>query len=438
MYEDKDDIEDFYREAVDNYGQSDMPDLWGDIENSLDIEEVWENLDTSLDRRKRRGIIFLWTGQVAALILFLIVGNWLVREMNDWSDRNSSETQWTWRIDSESATELPEKRMANHESTDSCPPEPNGPVHVDIPGQPPSPQRQLAFDGLQPQKDQPRTPPLQPVDTLQARTPFLTDAGTDPPAQHIPMRRQRAKLLPNASHPLPFMGWHDPAMGEFPDPESMMEPELPEAPEFRPAFFTGVVAGFKNQWLLNPETFQGFQGDQLDATRADFSGALGVQAGLMFTARLGIQLDYIFLSSSGQKYIDYINGKTSEREINLHYQKLIMSSRFQRADWYLLGIPAYDYFQAGFYAGRLTRASQQRTNNGISDLFETYHKWDYGLFGGYEIELAVMHQLRLVGGVRIAQGLRNIYRGTASRPRDLFRTRNASGQLTIGLRYFLK
>ena len=254
-----------------------------------------------------------------------------------------------------------------------------------------------------------------PVVTIELKPVDLLEEPTEPVAQ-IPNVPADAPILPlNSFQP-------------FEDPNSLSS-----------KFYVGAAVGVKNQWLMNHDTYETFRSEGLNHAVADFSSAQNVNFGWRFADRFGVQADYAFLAAAGQKYNEYSQaGRFVSKEMDFQYQKMLVTFRYNRKSKKLLGREISDHMAVGMYGGYLTEAQRIGGIQGTAKFLPEYRNVDFGFTGTYEVNYAIIPRLKFSTGLRLQQGLLNIYKGDELIPADFDRTFNASVDLLFGLKYELQ
>lgn len=418
MRPDEEHIEEWIKFQTDRLEVTPEPEIWDRLSDSLDQEEVWGRLDQSLEKREMRGF-WMQRAAVAAVILALFaVGLW-------WMSQTSV-------LDSDTANE----NFAGNAGESLIPAPTTGNTQT------------LPFIPLAFNQDKTATPPIaknvtqapvwaetnNPIDLtpVPEREEFLLTERQ--PIQVDPLLAKQVEL-PVALHEAePEVEDIQNILATIPGPI----PKFEDPNEQDSRFYVGAAVGVKNQWLMNHDTYQTFRSDGLDQAVADFSTAQNINMGWRIADRFGMQADYSFLAGGGQKYQEYGGGRYVPRELDFQYQKMLLTFRYNRRSKKLLGREISDHFAMGMYGGYLTEAQRIGGLEGSAKVLPEYRNVDFGFTGAYEINYALLPRLKFSTGLRLQQGLMNIYRGNSSVPADFDRTFNASVDLLFGLKYELQ
>ena len=185
----------------------------------------------------------------------------------------------------------------------------------------------------------------------------------------------------------------------------------------------GLIISFRNTWLLNYETLNGFKSESLNTTEIVFFPEVGLSMNYSLNNSWLLQADGFFSSNSGQEYLDYIYGIYSKKKITLNYStiapsvkyKFMISSNYNPRS--SINVCAGGYFSVLHYA-------YQEINSDRKSIGSQYRKFDFGVRLGGEYELQISDQLSLVPGLFLSIGIPNIYKGSDYVPGYFRRTHN--------------
>ena len=209
----------------------------------------------------------------------------------------------------------------------------------------------------------------------------------------------------------------------------------------------GLITMLKNTWLLNHETFDGFNSESLNSSVIEFYPDVGLSLNYSLNKTWSLQADGFFSSNTGQEYLEYYHGQYSRKKITLNYSTidLVVKHKFTGSG-NLLPRSSINVLSGG-YISFLHYAHQKRNkvyvipeNNDIlkSDLENIgsqYGKFDFGIRMGGEFELHIFNQFSLAPGLSLSIGIPNIYKGTGDIPGYLRRTHNGSAEFHLAFYY---
>ncbi|MDX5428442.1 MAG: hypothetical protein LPK79_10105, partial [Bacteroidota bacterium] len=188
----------------------------------------------------------------------------------------------------------------------------------------------------------------------------------------------------------------------------------------------GLTDAFKNTWLLNNETYSGWQSETYMETQTSFGWDIGLSSRWAWGSQR-FDLELYGFSTTAQGYNKYVNARYVEERIQLRYLKA----------QFLYRIPVLSSHQdlsIGLYGARLQEATRTLGEN-IEDVTSTYQNWDYGLLAGYQRNIALTRNIFIHPGIRLSYGLTNIFKGSDSLPAHLRRTHQAAASFQLGLSY---
>ena len=153
-------------------------------------------------------------------------------------------------------------------------------------------------------------------------------------------------------------------------------------------FHVAPVAAFNTSWILKQNTYGGFENKKL-AYKLSFGHSYGLALGYTFPGRLGVQVEYHFQSTGGQKYSDVVYKTTVNREVNLEYMLIpvIVKYRIGRV-LSTTKVPVLLSINGGVQYGILRSAGskvneqslvENISSNSQNDISERFNKTDLGL-----------------------------------------------------------
>jgi hypothetical protein len=192
----------------------------------------------------------------------------------------------------------------------------------------------------------------------------------------------------------------------------------------------GLITLFKNTWLLNHETFDGFKSESLKSTEFVFFPDVGLSLSYSLNRTWLLQSDVFLSSNTGQEYLDYIYGHYSRKKITLNYSTIDLSvkHKFVGSNNFIPGSSINVI--AGTYLSYLHYA-HQKINTDLENIVSQYEKLDFGVIVGGEYELQIFDQLSVAPGLFLSLGIPNIYKGTINIPGYLRSTHNGSAEFHL-------
>lgn len=239
-------------------------------------------------------------------------------------------------------------------------------------------------------------------------------------------------------HPLPlsFLPLHAPdslSMPVIPLPGNMNDDFIKDGKNAFRGFYFGGVYIFKNTWLLNNKTFKGLSPRSLDQTNLHFGNSFGISGGYYITPEWNVELNWYYFSRQGQTYHVYDEGEYLLQKINLDFMLFNISVKRNSVT-----LPLKSNFQmSGSFISGLNYAVLKRGDDGTASN-SSYSKSDYGFRIGYEFNFLLSNRFLFSPGITCDIGLKNIYEGNSSLPKNFNRTYNAALGLNMGLKYLLR
>jgi hypothetical protein len=196
----------------------------------------------------------------------------------------------------------------------------------------------------------------------------------------------------------------------------------------------GLVALFKNTWLLNHETFDGFRSESLNTTEIVFFPDVGLVLDCPLNTNWSLKADAFFYSGTGQDYMEYIYGHYSKKTIILRYSTVSLSVKYRLNGRGSFMNRSSINLLAGNYLSVLQNASQE-INSDQENIKSQYKKLDFGVRLGCEIEFNLLDHLSIAPGLFMSMGMPNIYKGYNNIPGYLRKTYNGSEGFLITFYY---
>ena len=192
----------------------------------------------------------------------------------------------------------------------------------------------------------------------------------------------------------------------------------------------GFITLFKNTWLLNHETLNGFKSESLTTTEIVFFPDAGLSLSYSLNKTWLLQADVFFSSNTGQEYLKYIYGHYSRKKITLNYSTMDLSVKYKFSGSGNFIPRSSINALAGGYISFLHYA-YQKINTDLENIGSQYGKFDFGVRLGGEFELQIFNQLSIAPGLFLSIGIPNIYKGTGNIPGYFRKTHNGSAEFHL-------
>lgn len=420
----------WYKNTVESGKEEPPVYAWEDIQNDLDIDQVYERLEKSLQKDRRK--IWIWRASSAAGILLLLsVGTMVINRFQQ------TTTEHPIAINSSSPPPIlhqPEGNVVPMRKTDSNSLQETSQTLI-IPENPT--QQKLKTDT----EKQVMLVSLQPEEVKQAET-AIPDTINIETAHPGCIMAENTSFLSNNNDRLSPMSFviHEAkpdidyetlrAHIEMPDPKQ--KPLLPEKSSTNQILsrITIFAAGeLANTWLISQKTKEAFDPQEFTANQTTIKQNYGIGISGYIAERWELIGQFSFARQNGQHYKEYYQGKYVSNNIDLEYTDISLKVRyrlFKRNDNHAVS--------AGFYTAFLNNA-HQLINDVKTDISSDYTKNDFGLIAGYQYFAPVTDKITLAAGAFYRQGLKNIFAGNNLIPKNLNQSSNTSFNFTISVGY---
>ncbi|WP_010664170.1 porin family protein [Marinilabilia salmonicolor] len=420
----------WYKNTVDS-GQEEPPDYtWEDIQNDLDIDHVYERLERSLQKDRRK--IWIWRASSAAGILLLLsVGTMLINRFRQTTTEppiaiNSSSPPTTLhqpesiappllQTDTSSLQEMSHTLIIPIQSTQKK--------------QKNDTDKSILMADLQPEPDN-QTIIVNPDSFhIETASPVFPMAGN---AGHIGINKDRLSpmsfIIPEAKMSIDY----ETLQAHIEMPEPKQEPIFPERSNTNQILsrITIFAAGeLANTWLISPKTKEAFDPQDFTANQTTIKQNYGIGISGNITERWEIVGQFSFARQTGQHYKEYYQGKYVSNNIDLEYTDIALRARYRPFKRNL-----NHAFSTGLYSAFLNDAHQFISNQ-RTDISTDYTKTDFGIIAGYQYFAPVTNKITLAAGAFYRQGLKNIFAGNDLISSNLNQSSNTSFNFTISVGY---
>lgn len=432
----KDKFTSAYKQWFDRQNEPVPEEVWDKVQDQLDIDRAWDTIANRLDQAPVAPTASSsggsWWGMVMMgwVAIFLIVGSFPLNHELPQQGQSMTE-QWQdplvdTKTESPPATTKPAEVAesmpgdATSETSQVASAAPNlaqvaslaNPNNTAVPN---SATTSDASAFAHTSTTSYNRPPLTTPETQQVQ-PVAVTAG--PIDEAPPTREALTGLSPHK--------W-EPDLIHFLKP--MPTVNIPDDPPFISVTHVGLTGGWKNTWLLSPETRYGLNPNSLLDTRTSWSPDLGIRIQALIKGRHGVGADLLLVSPTRQDYKQYVSARYVDRSINLQYQRLQL--------YYLAPLSSQTQVLMGGYVARLQSASEV-VGDDIFARTDQFRSIDYGLLIGVQQQFPLWKRWSAQVGMQAIIGLPNIYKGTAQVPATLNVTREAGISLTGGVVYNIK
>lgn len=386
------DFLDWYKKIVESSQEEPPADLWEDIQDELDVDMVWQNLEANLLKNKRKSMLYTMAAAASIALLFgfgtVFFYNAFYKTTYKQYIVNSfelSEEDTSFPVSTKEDEIVQMTFLEEHESKSRI--KAKSPEYINKE----HPESQI----FEEQVDIILKP--LPRFTLQSEQQFF-DNGTE---------TTRSEIVP-----------------------LLIQKE--EQNIIKGSYYAGLSGHASNTWLLNYKTKQGLKSDDLTATLPSFGYNIGVVAGRTINKNIKLQAEVYFISQSRQNYNEYVHGKYVSNKMKLNYTNISLICKYSFL--YSEKHSSNHFLLLGVYTGFLRNAYQYLNGSPIS-LKNEYSSFDYGAIGGYEYTFPVGGNFALSTGFQVKYGLSNIFSGNEYIPDYLNNTRNLSANLMLSVKY---
>ena len=400
--------------------------LWTDISRKLVVEEAWDSIAATLEKdTRKKGFWYfgLRAAAVAAIISFGVLSIWLLNP-GESEPRLAEETRITTPplSDTESTAPAEDQQTFTGESLSRAT------ELAELPGAAISESEDIlpiteTEDLITPQQissaEDHFAPALANIPEILLPQPVQTGMFGDAysalqPVWKIPIQIDLDDLnLSDGIVTYPFINNNTP-------PGS---------------FSLGITTAIKNTWLINNETFEGF--DRLNHNRTDlkFYPDIGINLNYQHNRRWGLETGLFLSSATGQTYRQYIHGKYTHRSISLNYlQWEIMASHTTGNRIFENPGSVRLKSMLGFYTSVMNSATEIIEDNRF-DVKTLYSGFDYGIVLGQYVQWQPVQRIVFSPGIHVKWGLTDIYQGGTNLPINFGNTYNRSIEFRLNVYY---
>ncbi|PWD98633.1 outer membrane beta-barrel protein [Marinilabilia rubra] len=393
-------------------GEEEPPSrLWEDIQNDLDIDRVYNRLETSL--RKDRRKVWLIRGATAASIA-LLLGLGAILFFLPMPEKPSVADNQTTQTPPDSATNNQQDSKADSVNAPST-----TLIGASV--------KQATLVALSDARI--KTKPINIIttntltfkDTLAKKSLKKANFEMDfekKSGLEFSLPEQEYIYTQTDINPLPEKSSGFESLANFNKPKSAFSD-----------FTIGISGELANTWVLNNKTIEGLNPEDFTATRPTFVGNYGLNFAANLSKRWELVSKINFTRKNSQSYNEYIQGKYVGNTINLKYFDFALMGRIK---------PFRKNLNHNLSAGLYTAFLQDATQNidgEQSNITSDFSNTDFGLIGGYEYRAPLTGVLTLSTGVFYRMGLKNIFAGNQLVSRELNHSINTSLNFTVSVDY---
>lgn len=380
-------FEQWYKDQIESNPYDPPRNIWENIQDELDIENVWEGISHQMQKERRNNLFVTFSYAAAAAIILLLV---LLFPGNNQPHKLPFDKA---AFSSFNYKEIPQQHQAPFISEQ----EPDSYV-LNI-----SPQagENLVFTN----------------EIMQNR---------DDSETHL-------ETLVSLNTPL-FLEPVDATtsfQSAFKHEDYLAMKEEPEQHER--SFYLGTSGELGKSWLLSNKTFYSITSSPYSNAKPASQNSFGFFGGLTLNPNWSLELEAFFDGNKGQIYREYMEGSLVKNRINLNYTSIQLRGRYrliEQSDKF----PVSHHLIFGTYMGYLGDASQYIEAN-ADNIRSQYKNFDMGLVLGYELDTEILPNYILSTGFQIDPGIVNIYEGSPEMPAAFNKTYNASLSFKISLKY---
>ena len=202
---------------------------------------------------------------------------------------------------------------------------------------------------------------------------------------------------------------------------------------FARRFYLGINAGIKKQGLITKIKPSGTLTNTSQTEYLDFGGSFGATAGYILSDNFNLEANINAINTSGYKRRFNAEGYSFDEKLNLNYTTVnFLIKKMNTKSTFDNKVYSTNII-GGVYASILTSSNSTINQNKVNN--DTYSNTDLGIVLGIEQDRYLSKTLVITPGIRYNQGITN----TANDNNPYQSARNFSLEFNIGLKYiFLK
>ncbi len=383
----------WYKERIENNPEFPPGNVWGDIQDELDVSDTWEKIDRKFRRERRQKNITISgiaAAAIIALLLLIDTGAFLTPAVSNHSgeillsEEKSSRGKITIR-QSDKNIEIQEINKP-----------------IDDPGRSILAQQIFAKQSKEKYGREKRISiTLNDPDKISPKEQLLVEPI-------LPTEDMFAQLGDN----------------EF-------ETEEIEKQKDKTNYYLGFSGQISSSLMLSNKTLYSINQSPYSQVRPGQSNRFGVLAGIRLSERFSTQTEFYLNSIKGQTFREYQGGELIENQIQLSYSSLQLLTDYK----FIKGspkLPFSHHILIGAYGSYLKNVSQSYLL-AEADPNAEYKEYDAGLIVGYSLQAHLIKNINISADFRLDPGIINIYEGSTYLPKEFNKTFNSA--LHIGLSF---
>ena len=392
--ENKDRFTEWYKQQIESNPHDPPENVWNNIHDELDVDNVWQRLSSHLQKEQRRELIPYLVAASAILLFFLFY---------------PSQNKQSYNLaENEIIKNFPKIERASEEGKS---------ISLDTEGDNAQVSEEFtssAFNSLNTEdyfsmavnreenRDKERTTISNALTKLNNRSPGVSEVQYKPTlASHQPNKPEKS--------------------------EAQQEEE-----KFKSQFYAGISGELGKSWLLSNKTIYSITSSPFSSANPSDESTFGFSGGVKLSERWAFELGASFNGNKGQVYKEYTDGQLVTNQISLNYSSLNIKGKYKFISK-TRNLPVSHNLVFGTYIGYLSNAAQ-KIESSSNNIKSDYKNYDLGLIIGYEIDAQILPKYTLSTGVQIDPGLINIYNGNEELPASFNRTYNASIGVNISIK----
>ncbi len=406
-------------------------DAWENISNDLDLDEVWQEINSKLNKRDRRKAIAKIT---TSLILLISLG----AAMFTFNNKQTINDKKTLIPEHATIANLNKKK----ESITNERIENNGVHNANL-----KQKKENLFSTSEITKTSSSTKKEHSLLTIiknnkEGNNTFLI-GKRDTPSLHtsVDMNKSASNTIVNYNNKMftitPIMALikaDDNQLLDFLIHQSLNDSIHKKSTNdnkhatVAPLFIVGASFANANTWLLNNDTYTGLRAGTLNQALFSFGKSYNIFLGYNLSNKYCLQTEWVVNNVHNQQYIDYTNGHHVNRNLEADYTQLNMVMKKKNEVYYLGGKlhTSFNYLAGLNYS--YVKSFTQKTDETISSVKNEYQNNQYGVILGLEYQIYISPSWIICTGIRTNIGLQNIYKGND-------KTYDSSVGLNVGLGY---
>lgn len=448
----------WYRTTFNQLEANPPKEIWENISNELDIEEVWEKVNLELRKKSRRKLIL--TNVSYLIIVLLLVGTGTLffyyqtdliehPSITQYPDSYSNQTAFNktnhsshLEIDNIDKTTAGEKnKITSHLEVNNNADEKIVHHHNSVAANYPSQKATIVPEDFVNESPQHLNAKQKKNNKhfLKTTNPDLIASENTALSGYGIIKQNISDSITIPNYPSFALSAIVPLQVFLPEKKDSAVSfiELTYLPNNTPlkCLVIGTSFTFANSWLLNNDTYDGFNKNNLNQTNLSFGNAYAVLLGYDLSNKYTLQTEWSINNKQEQNYVRYNEGKQMQKKIEINYTHFnLLVKKKEMRFLFSNRIPISLNYIAGIQYGHIKSVSKT-FNDKTRLITDRYRKNNYSLVFGVEYQFSVKQLFVISAGLRTDIGIRNIYAGNGIIPASFNRTYNSSIGLNIGINY---